>query len=476
MNKGNSPLKQQQYRSHLPFGGFFDKLLHGDPSNRTHVPGLPFDDFLTQKGTHGRSKAWIGTAYSRNSQVFAPKKWAPITMPYYNLRRAWLRMTGQLGKNEQMYMPERQRWLGIPAAIERYKQKQDNMAFKQTGEPIPYPDDLLQELENNNVQDPNQVVDPNQMMNYGGPINIYNNPVAYGGSGSGTGTTSGTTGLTIGQQGGMGMVGGAVGIIQGVMQSRQAKKQADRSRRQMKKERQKLREYENMYKNLDTSNPYMNMENTMEDLTINQKEAEFRRQQFEQSQSNIMEGLRGAAGGSGIGALAQSLAQQGQIASQQAAADIGSQEAYNIRARADMAGQIQNMERQGEVYSRGLKERQTTTLMGMQERRAMMREQELRQAQAMRQQAIGNIIGGVGNMAQSAIMMSDRKLKKNIKLIGKSPSGLNIYLFKYIDKIFGSGIYQGVMSDEVPNYAVINNGEYDMVDYSKIDVKFKEIK
>lgn len=268
---------------------------------------------------------------------------------------------------------------------------QENMAYKQVegdGMPplIPSPD-----------QDPNQVTDPNQMMSTGGPMNFYMNQ--YGGNNTGTGTSSGSQINPI-----AGFMGGAVGVIQGIRQSRQAKKNADRARRQMKKERQQLREYENMYKNLDTSNPYMNMENTMEDLTINQKEAEFRRQQFEQSQSNIMEGLRGAAGGSGIGVLAQSLAQQGQIASQQAAADIGSQEAYNVRAKADMAGQIQNMERQGDVYSRGLKERQTTTLMGMQERRAMMREQELKQAQAMRQDAIGNIIGGVGQMGTSLLM------------------------------------------------------------------------
>jgi hypothetical protein len=72
-------------------------------------------------------------------------------------------------------------------------------------------------------------------------------------------------------------------------------------------------------------------------------------------------------------------------------------------------------------------------------------------------------------------MFSDRKLKKNIKLIGKSPSGINIYLFEYIDKVFGEGIYQGVMSDELSNDAVIS-GKYDMVDYSKIDVEFKKIK
>lgn len=391
MNKSNSPLKQQEYRSRLPFGGFFEKLLHGDPSNRTHVPGLPFDDFLTQKGTHGRSKAWIGTAYSRNSQVFAPKKWAPITMPYYNLRRAWLRMSGQLGKNEQMYMPERQRWLGIPAAIERYKQNRDQQTDVNTVPDTSNNSNNTGDSDNtNNMNNTNQQLD----MSDGTTLNQYFNMSNTGGTSSSASQLNPVSSF----------MGGAVGVIQGIRQSRQAKKDADRARRQMKKERQQLKEYENIYKNLDTSNPYLNMENTMEDLTINQKEAEFRRQQFEQSQANIMEGLRGAAGGSGIGALAQSLSQQGQIASQQAAADIGSQEAYNIRARADMAGQIQNMERQGEVYSRGLKERQTTTLMGMQERRAMMREQELRQAQAMRQDAIGNIIGGVGQMGTSLLM------------------------------------------------------------------------
>ncbi len=71
---------------------------------------------------------------------------------------------------------------------------------------------------------------------------------------------------------------------------------------------------------------------------------------------------------------------------------------------------------------------------------------------------------------------SDRRLKKNIKLIGKSNSGLNIYMFEYIDKIFGSGIYQGVMSDEIPQYAVIKHADgYDRVDYSRIDVDFKQI-
>tara|TARA_R100000008_G_C3578387_1_gene166733 strand:+ start:584 stop:1315 length:732 start_codon:yes stop_codon:yes gene_type:complete len=72
---------------------------------------------------------------------------------------------------------------------------------------------------------------------------------------------------------------------------------------------------------------------------------------------------------------------------------------------------------------------------------------------------------------------SDRRLKKNIRLIGYSPSGLKIYAFEYVNKLFGHGVFQGVMSDEIPNNAIIKNfiDIYDGVDYSKIDVEFKRI-
>jgi hypothetical protein len=93
----------------------------------------------------------------------------------------------------------------------------------------------------------------------------------------------------------------------------------------------------------------------------------------------------------------------------------------------------------------------------------------------------------VGGIAQSAMTMgaggggggtppSDRRMKKNIKLIGKSNSGLNIYAFEYINKIFGEGRFQGVMSDEIPQEAVIKHQDgYDRVNYSKLDVEFKQI-
>ena len=51
---------------------------------------------------------------------------------------------------------------------------------------------------------------------------------------------------------------------------------------------------------------------------------------------------------------------------------------------------------------------------------------------------------------------------------------INIYEFDYKDKSYGKGRYQGVMAQEVPEASYDNNGKL-WVDYSKIDVEFKEI-
>jgi len=73
---------------------------------------------------------------------------------------------------------------------------------------------------------------------------------------------------------------------------------------------------------------------------------------------------------------------------------------------------------------------------------------------------------------------SDRRLKTNITLIGTSDSGINIYTFEYKYKfsIEGVGLFQGVMSDEVPDHAVsVDHHGFDVVDYSLIDVEFKRV-
>jgi len=262
------------------------------------------------------------------------------------------------------------------------------------------------------------------------------------------------------------------------------------------------------YKDIEFKNPYAGMknqyegmENVMEDVTVNLQQAQFQAQQGAQQRANIMDVMRGAAGGSGIAALAQSMANQGQLQAQQISASIGQQEAALQRAAAQQAGQIQLMERQG-AASVDLQQRQgeamvqqaesgrAATLLGMEygalqgAREGMMAAQQNQMsAMAMEQERIaankaltgsiiGGVLGGVGSVLQGK---SDRRLKKNINNIGKSPSGLNIYSFEYKNPIDGIGLFQGVMSDEIPQEAVINNGEYDMVNYSMLDVEFKKL-
>ena len=95
-------------------------------------------------------------------------------------------------------------------------------------------------------------------------------------------------------------------------------------------------------------NPYADMENVYEDQTVDLKAAEFAKEQSQQSLSNIMASMKGAAGGSGVAGLAQVLANQGVKQAQQASADIGRQEQANqARARAE-AGRLQQLDREGE--------------------------------------------------------------------------------------------------------------------------------
>ena len=181
------------------------------------------------------------------------------------------------------------------------------------------------------------------------------------------------------------VIGGLTGIASGIIGSSKRKReqraaQADYDRRKAD------------YENTDTSNVYANMENTMEDLTVNQDQAKFQTEQSQQGLSNIMGSMQGAAGGSGIAALAQSLAGQQQNQVRQASMDIGRQEQSNQMAERSQAGNLQLYEAKGELISRDAEMEKTETLMGMSQQR-------LGAANAARQEATNSIVGGVGDLA-----------------------------------------------------------------------------
>ena len=70
---------------------------------------------------------------------------------------------------------------------------------------------------------------------------------------------------------------------------------------------------------------------------------------------------------------------------------------------------------------------------------------------------------------------SDKRLKENIVLVGKSKSGINIYEFNFIDNKYGEGRHRGVIAQEL-SYATSTGADgYLMVDYDEIDVSFEKI-
>ena len=201
----------------------------------------------------------------------------------------------------------------------------------------------------------------------------------------------------------VGMVAQGIGAISKIAGSIAAKKRAKEAQRKAEAQERKaqfeMNRMKDIYSSLDTSNPYLNMENKMEDLTVNQQQAQFQQQQFQQSQANIMDSMRGAAGGSGIAALAQQLSQSGQLAAQQASASIGQQEAANQQAAAREASRLQGMEREGITISRAAKQAQTEKLMGLAGDDLARARGKVDAAQAQKDEAAAGMYDAIGGAA-----------------------------------------------------------------------------
>lgn len=185
----------------------------------------------------------------------------------------------------------------------------------------------------------------------------------------------------------------------GAISAHKQKREAERKASIAEEEAGRLKD---AYSSLDTSNPYADMENTMEDLTINQKQYDLEKQQFQQSQSNVLGGLREAAGSSGIAAVAQALAGQGQIAAQKSASSIGVQERQNEMAERNMAANLQDKEREGEIWSRDAKRDKTSTLLGMSLQEVAAYREQAAAANQAKWDAISGGITALGSALQNA--------------------------------------------------------------------------
>ena len=187
-------------------------------------------------------------------------------------------------------------------------------------------------------------------------------------------------------------VQGIAGIVSGIVGGRQ--------RRQEQRDAKSMYESELAgYQALDTSNAYANITNPFEDLTVNQQQAQFEAQQQQQGLANVLSQQSAAAGGSGIAALAQAMANQQSVNLQRSSASIGQQETANQRLAAQGEARRQQLIAQGQNISQQMEAGKQGQLLGLADER-------LREANLARQQATQALVGGIGNLATGAVSIA----------------------------------------------------------------------
>ena len=224
----------------------------------------------------------------------------------------------------------------------------------------------------------------------------------------------------------LGAVTGIVGGVSNIIGGRKDKRAAER---QQQEAQAALDKRIDQFENLDTSNIYANVtnpygglqtnfENVYEDLTVNQQQAQFEAQQGAQQRSDILEGMKGAAGGSGVAALAQAMANQGQMATQRASASIGQQEAANRALAAQGAASVQSMEAEREqMIAGGAAQAQMTRLRG---------EEMSREAEKEKVEGLMGIAAGQLSAANTAVDAAKQRTRAGFgQALGGVASGLS---------------------------------------------------
>ena len=163
---------------------------------------------------------------------------------------------------------------------------------------------------------------------------------------------------------------------------------------------------------LRRENIFEGQENIMEEMQVDTQAADYSKEQFQQQQANIMQGLRGVTGTSGAAGLAQALSGQASKQAQQSQITIGQQLQQNRRlklqeearmnrqelmeesrlSQEDRAVQIANLEgaRQYEIDK-------MTNMMGMSGSKIAGINQNI----AQKEQMIGEIGSAVGQAGSS---------------------------------------------------------------------------
>ena len=230
----------------------------------------------------------------------------------------------------------------------------------------------------------------------------------------------------------------AVGSLFG-RKKRKAEQRAARERLEQAKEKFESIEYKNPYENL--TNPYA--ENIYEDMTVDTQAADYLKEQQQQSQANIMQGLKGVAGGSGVAGLAQSMSNIATGQARQASMQIAQQERANQQARLQgeqlkQKGQfgIDKMKAQGELYKRQQENARTASMYGLSIDRADA-------ADLARSTARSQFISGLGQAAAG--------IAGNYAAGGSRSGKLGTDIFDISGGALGTNPSQGMSPTVLPN-------------------------
>jgi|TARA_R100001440_G_scaffold22373_6_gene36561 hypothetical protein len=194
--------------------------------------------------------------------------------------------------------------------------------------------------------------------------------------------------------GGMGP-GAAMKAVAGVAQIAGSFIGGRKRRQEQRQATAELARRKQKFEQLDTSNPYENISNPYVNLTVNTQAADFAAQQSAQGAANIMGNLAASAGGGGIAALAQAMANSQNQQAQQASASIAQQESRNQMLSAQGEARRQSMVAQGELQSRKMEQNKVSTLLGMAQERKAAADQARADATNQAISGLGNVAGGI---------------------------------------------------------------------------------
>lgn len=191
---------------------------------------------------------------------------------------------------------------------------------------------------------------------------------------------------------GGGGAGGFAQIAQGLAKTAGSLIGGGKRRREQRAANKELAQRKQAYEDFEMKNVHADATNPYEDLKVNTQEAEFMAQQSQQGLANTLGSLSATAGGSGIAALAQTMAGQQAMNIQRAGASIGMQESRNEAMRAQGEERRQVRMAQGAADVQQFELGRTETLFDM----AATRKKE---ADAARAKATQDLVGGIADVA-----------------------------------------------------------------------------